>query len=75
MENSRGFLLRFASIKAVMTSVSLLVNIPIIGSVISNWIIYLSLAQEHTRKRENDRKNQRQFLINVEMLQEHTNQD
>ena len=50
MENSRGFLLRFASIKAVMTSVSLLVNIPIIGSVISNWIIYLSLAPEHTRK-------------------------
>lgn len=44
MDNSRGFILRFASIKAVMSvSVSpLIVNIPIIGSVISNWIIYLS---------------------------------
>ena len=68
MENSRGFLLRFASIKAVMTSVSLLVNIPIIGSVISNWIIYLSLAPEHTRKREDDRKYQGQFMINVNMF-------
>ena len=67
MENSRGFLLRFASIKAVMTSVSLLVNIPIIGSVISNWIIYLSLAPEHTRKTEDDRKNQRHFLMNAEI--------
>ena len=50
MENSRGFLLRFAYIKAVMTSVSLLVNIPIIGSVISNWIIYLSLAPSTREK-------------------------
>ncbi len=51
MDKSRGFILRFASIKAVMMSVSpLIVNIPIIGSVISNWIIYLSSAWLRSRR-------------------------